>query len=538
MGFIDVCKDCKCNNCLMMIPQGDSTDCHSCDWCIDGDFRKDECENYYASISQTKGGVTLKLIMDSILRLRDVPPELLKQIKAELTIKNPDYIKKKRMGLNRWAWGQEYIKLWSEKNVNGIVEYILPRGYFAHLWNLAGLSWSKIDDRRVTLPEVTFHVKPKLRDYQEPAVNLAKDWQQGVFIAPCGSGKTICGMGIIAELQQPTLWICHTIDLLRQSMDSAIKFLGLTGNQIGVIQGENMSIGTHMTFATVQTLTKRDLSEIRDKFGCIIVDEAHLCFKDAAKSRMFESVISQLPAFYRFGLTASEHRSDGLIETMFHVIGPKFYEVAQDDPRLSVMVPRVEFIETDFEYDQGVDGDGEKEMLSVQQMYVAMRCCERRNEVIKEILGGMTAGVDYCLCLGDSLAHLKELCEYVKDFLGAKAAFVCCETPKKERDTIMAGMREGRYTFLFATKQLSKLGLDIPRLNKLVLLTPHKDSTTTQQSTGRICRPFEGKKDVVVYDLVDTSVLQCKKWTRERLKVYKELGCQIFNGKIISKSRR
>jgi superfamily II DNA or RNA helicase len=780
-----------------------------------------------------------------------VPSDLLKQIKAELTLKNPQYETMKHIKPGqRWMWGKEFIELWSEVNMTyankvapeyGNIEYVLPRGYFARLWNLAGLSWRTIEDFRVKLPEVSFPTKPNLRDYQAPAVGLAKDWQQGVFIAPCGSGKTICGIGIIAELQQPTLWICHTMDLLKQSMDSAIKFLGLTGKQIGIIQGENMSIGTHITFATVQTLSKRDLTDIKNRFGCIMVDECfsvdtqidgiaiekirkgdyvhslnhasgeteygrviainkkrpenmlkvsfsngkclvcthnhpfwieeeqnyipaiklmggqhvrdysmsllqegnreselvsetsskedrkgflqqpmhfsmesgmvegtgdsckiqqntcfreneekqsneksrderkgeqvtegygiqtygkngqrdgidkatgnddtgfknaesytgicdsnknsererlsdmlqggcraagvpdsdrvgrkqpqcfetegggqnqgcafdlvrvdsvevleqtsdgtfgglcpdgyvynleveenhnyfadgilvhncHLVFKDAAKSRMFESVISQLPAFYRFGLTASEHRSDGLIETMFHVIGPKFYEVAQDDPRLSVMVPRVEFIETDFEYDQGVDEDGEKEMLSTQQMYVAMRCCERRNYIIKEILGGMIAGVDYCLCLGDSLAHLKELCEYVKEFYRAKAAFVCCETPKKERDAIMSGMREGRYMYLFATKQLSKLGLDIPRLNKLVLLTPHKDSTTTQQSTGRLMRPFEGKGVPVVYDLWDSKILACQKWARERAKVYRDLGCKVKGGpKIRSK---
>jgi superfamily II DNA or RNA helicase len=479
--------------------------------------------------------MTLKITMDSVLRLQDVSPELLKHIKADLTIKNPDYIKKKRMGLNRWAWGPENIKLWSEQKVNNPTELILPRGYFAHLWNLAGLSWSRIDDRRVKLPEISFLASPQLRDYQAPAVKLAKDWQQGVFIAPCGSGKTICGMGMIAEVKQPTLWITHTMDLMKQSMDSAIKFLGISGSQIGIIQGENMSIGTHITFATVQTLSKRDLTEFRNKFGCVIIDEAHLVFKDAEKARMFESVIAQFPAFYRFGLTASEHRSDGLIETMFHVIGPKFYEVEQGDSRLSVIVPRVEFIETDFEYDQGVDEDGEKEMLSVQQMYVAMRCCERRNDIIKEILGSMTVGVDYCLCLGDSLAHLKELCEYVKDFFGAKAAFVCGETPKKERDSIMSGMREGRYSFLFATKQLSKLGLDIPRLNKMVLLTPHKDSTTTQQSTGRLMRPFEGKGIPVVYDIWDNKVSQCQKWARERAKVYRDLGCVIEGGPKIRK---
>lgn len=472
----------------------------------------------------------MKIIMDSVLRLQDVPPDLLTKIKTELTIKNPDYIKKKRMGLNRWACGPENIKLWTEQGKGISTELILPRGYFPHLWNLAGLSWRMIDDRRLRLPFIEFPMEPNLRDYQEPVPDLAEQWQQGVMKGPCGSGKTITGMGIISKVQQPTLWITHTMDLLKQSMDSAIKFLGLSGSQIGIIQGENMNIGTHITFATVQTLSKRDLSDIRNQFGCIVIDECHLCFKDAAKARMFESVISQLPAFFRFGLTASEHRSDGLIDTMFHIIGPKFYEVAQDDPRLSVVVPRVELIETDFEYDQGVDEDGKKEMLSVQQMYVAMRCCERRNDIIKEILGNMTADVDYCLCLGDSLSHLMEMCDYVKYFLGAKAAFVCGDTPKKERDAIMSGMREGRYTYLFATKQLSKLGLDIPRLNKMVLLTPHKDSTTTQQSTGRLMRPFEGKGIPVVYDIWDNKVPQCQKWARERARVYRGLGCEIVGG--------
>jgi superfamily II DNA or RNA helicase len=475
--------------------------------------------------------------MDSVLRLQDVPPELLKQIKAELTLENPEYKRRRMFRLPIYKdrkTGEEVpsptIKLFSEKMVNGSIEYLLPRGYFPHLWNLAGLSWSTIDDKRVKLPEISFSLSPQLRDYQAPAVKLAKDWQQGVFIAPCGSGKTVCGIGMIVEVRQPALWITHTMDLLKQSKDSAVKFLGLNGSQIGVIQGENMSIGTHVTFATVQTLNKRDLSDIRNRFGCVVIDEAHLVFKDAEKARIFESVISQFPAFYRFGLTASEHRSDGLIETMFHVIGPKFYEVEQGDPRLSVIVPRVEFIETDFGYDQGVDEDGEKEMLSVQQMYVAMRCCEKRNDIIKEILGSMVQGVDYCLCLGDSLSHLKEMCDYVKDFYGAPAAFVCGETPKKEREAIMSGMRKGRYAFLFTTKQLSKLGLDIPRLNKLVLLTPHKDPTTTQQGTGRLMRPFEGKGVPVVYDIWDNKVPQCKAWARERAKVYRDLGCVIKGG--------
>jgi superfamily II DNA or RNA helicase len=487
----------------------------------------------------------MKVIIDSVLRLSDVPAELLKSIAAELTLRSPDYDKKRRMGLNRWAWGPEYIKLYSEKVVNNSTEWILPRGYFARLWNLAGLTWDMVDDRRVKLPEIEFPSAPKLRDYQAPAVKEAKDWQQGVMIAPCGSGKTCSGDGMIAAVKQPTLWITHTMDLLSQSMESAKKFLGLSGDQIGIIQGQNMSIGSHMTFATVQTLAKRDLSEIKNRFGCLMVDEAHQVFKDAAKARMFESVISQFPAYYRFGLTASEYRSDGLISTMFHVIGPKFYEVAQNDSRLSVMVPRVEFIETSFTYDQGVDEDGEKEMLSVQQMYRAMKLDPWRDVHIKSLFIDTIKDDDCCLVLGDSLEHLQSLKEYVStpgdehsDFIPKKAAFICGETPKKQREQIMSDMRAGRYQYLFATYQLAKLGLDIPRLNKLVLATPHKDKTTIQQAVGRVMRPFEGKQQPVVYDIWDSKVSACQKWARERVKVYLGLGCTISGGPKVRGGRK
>jgi superfamily II DNA or RNA helicase len=336
-------------------------------------------------------------------------------------------------------------------------------------------------------------------------------------------------MAIIAFLKQPALWITHTKDLLNQSRNAAVECLELEGEQVGLIQGQNMSLGTHITFATVQTLAKRDLSSIRNQFGCIVVDEAHLCFKDDKNARMFESVISQFPAYYRFGLTASEYRSDGLIETMFHVIGPKIYEVEQDDPRLKTVTPCVQFIETEFEYIVEED-----EMLSVQQMYAAMREDAKRNLILKGILCNTTTA-DSCLVLGDSLEHLEMLRDFVQGQTGIPAAFVCGSTKKSEREKIMADMRAGRYQYLFATYQLAKLGLDIPRLNKLVMVTPKKDKTSIQQAVGRLMRPFPGKPAPVVYDLWDVKVPQLKFWARERVRVYKKLGCDVKGGPRVRK---
>jgi superfamily II DNA or RNA helicase len=461
----------------------------------------------------------MQITIDSMIRLRDVPAHILAAIKKDLTINNPMYIKKKHMGISLWGTEKE-IKFYSEEDG----ELLLPRGYMNRLFEINdGCIYT---ENRLLKSNIQYPVKPKLRDYQEPfPIKARESLGNGVFIMPCGAGKTSSAMGVVYELQQPTLWITHTIDLLNQSMESAKKFLGLSGSQIGIIQGDKCSIGSHMTFATVQTLANRDLSEIVQKFGCIIVDECHLVFKgDGKKMRMFNGVISQFPAYYRFGLTASEFRSDGLIESMFHIIGPKLYEVEQDDPRLMTMKPKIEFIETEFFYEPPED-----KMLNIAIMTSKMKDDAGRNAILKSTLINHVDNTDYCLVLGDNLDHLRMLKAFIQK-QGRLAAFVCGTTPKKEREKIMQDMRSGQYHYLFATYALAKLGLDIPRLNKLVEATPKRDKTSIQQAVGRIMRPEEGKEQPVVYDIIDKLTPQLRNWGYDRTKVYRKLGCEIIGG--------
>mgnify|MGYP006293367347 CR=1 FL=1 len=468
--------------------------------------------------------------VDSVIRIKDVPEEQLAIIKKDLTMSNPEYHKKKNMGIPVWSIPKQ-IKLY-EENSN---EYVLPRGYLARLWNVCRLMppLKNYTDNRRRIYGPKFQNKTSLRDYQIPAIQQAKNWEQGIIKMPCGSGKTETALAIVAELQQPTLWITHTVDLLKQSMDRAIKNLGLEGGEIGVIQGKNFSIGTHMTFATVQTLSKRDLSEIKDKFGCIVIDECHLVFKDYKNTRMFQSVISQFPAHYRFGVTASDYRSDGLINTMYHVIGPTLYEVTDNQLLASghIVIPRVEFYETDFSYTPQED-----EMLNVKKMLEKMCQDGRRNSILLNILTHDIKQNDCCLVLGDSLKHLEQLSNIVNQ-PSKKAAYINGTTPKKAREKALEGMRSGEYTYLFATYQLAKLGLDIPRLNKLVFATPKKDKTSIQQSVGRIMRPFPGKEKPIVYDLYDVSIPQLRYWARDRCKVYQSLSCEILDGPAIKNKK-
>ena len=77
------------------------------------------------------------------------------------------------------------------------------------------------------------------------------------------------------------------------------------------------------------------------------------------------------------------------------------------------------------------------------------------------------------------------------------------KTKKDIRENAIQEVRDGKERVLFATYGLAKEGLDIPRLDRLILASPHRDKATIIQAVGRIERKFENKTNPIVYDLVD-----------------------------------
>jgi len=83
--------------------------------------------------------------------------------------------------------------------------------------------------------------------------------------------NTQCGLEVIARIGGRALWLTHTQDLLNQSKKRAESVLGQGG--YGTITAGKVDIGSTITFATVQTMAKIDLSSVKDAFDVIIVDE-------------------------------------------------------------------------------------------------------------------------------------------------------------------------------------------------------------------------------------------------------------------------
>lgn len=80
---------------------------------------------------------------------------------------------------------------------------------------------------------------------------------------------------------------------------------------------------------------------------------------------------------------------------------------------------------------------------------------------------------------------------------------------------------------LLATASLIGEGVDIPRLDTLILAMPISFKGRMIQYAGRIHRKWPGKKDVVIYDYLDNCSGLTISMYRKRLKAYKAMGYQI-----------
>ena len=205
-----------------------------------------------------------------------------------------------------------------------------------------------VDDRIPLKKGVPLEIKLRNnftpRPYQIEAVNAllgdgGNGTGYGTIVLPCGSGKTQMGIALAARIGRKTLWVTHTADLLTQSFERAEQYY--PRELLGKITAGRVQIGSHLTFATVQTLSKLDLQKYKYTWDVIIVDECHRVSGTPSSMKMFYQVMSSLAARYKYGLSATVHRSDGLIKSTFAVLGNVKYQVPDEAVAEKTMQVRI-----------------------------------------------------------------------------------------------------------------------------------------------------------------------------------------------------
>ena len=382
-----------------------------------------------------------------------------------------------------------------------------------------------VDDLKMDFPvseKIDYGCKIPLYDYQEKAVEEVYWKQYGILQSPAGSGKTQMGIALIAKLGKRALWLTHTKDLLLQSKERARQYLGEA--LLGTITEGKVNIGRGITFATVQTMCNLDLTQYKDVWDVIIVDECHRVTGTPTAVSQFSKVLNSLAARHKYGLSATVHRSDGLIQATFALLGDVVYTVPTEAVADKIMKVGINPVPTGIGLSRGcLNTDG---TLNYAKLIGYLAENDERNLRIIECI--VENRLKPALILSDRLGHLETLMSMLPADMREDAVMVSGKmTTKKgkaEREQAIADMRTGVKRYLFATYSLAKEGLDVPRLERLYMATPQKDYAVITQAIGRIARTSKGKADPVVYDFVDDIQYLVKAY-KKRCTTYRKNGC-------------
>lgn len=461
----------------------------------------------------------MKVTISNEIYIQDPSPELTHWARENLIIPNPEYSKKQRMGL--WTGNTE--KQLYLFYVDGDT-LALPCGTGKEIRQFITrdtvIQQDLADNGTIEYPGYV-----PLYEYQELAVEAMRKAGCGILQSPCGSGKTQMGIALAARLGKKTLWVTHTADLLTQSYERAEQYY--PRKLLGKITAGRVQIGSHLTFATVQTLSKLDLQKYKYTWDTIIVDECHRVSGTPSSMKMFYRVMSSLAARYKYGLSATVHRSDGLIKSAFAVLGDVKYQVPDEAVAEKTMQVRILRRDTGVKINRCcLDTDGT--LVYSKLMDYLTENEKRSNRILEDLIRNKN---HYNLILSDRLLHLRQIMAAMPFEIRQYAVMIDGSmTSKKARaDRAMAieALKSGDKHFLFASYSLAKEGLDIPRLDRLYLTTPKKDYAVVTQSIGRVARVFDGKEDAVCYDYVD-DIQFCENQWKRRMTSYRKAGCELL----------
>jgi len=470
----------------------------------------------------------MKIILSNIIEIQDPTKEILDYCKKELIFKNPDYIKKQRMGF--WCGRTpKSISLYDYYQDN----IYLPIGCFENIWNIHPRKEDYTDYTTTRKADIKSNII--LRDYQKPCTDALKKYVNGIFILFAGAGKTQIALQCAAELKQKTLFLVHTKDLLNQAKERCESNLICTTSTI--TEGK-CDISGDIVFATVQTLVnfvdKREINQ--DEFGLIVVDECHHLSTSAESVKMFEKCVNYFNARYKLGISATLHRADGLEKTTVKILGNIIYELKKSEDKTKFIgyyenKPIIEVPSSMFQVPAQIHirkttyNVVNKDIFDTSGRIIFTKLISDlatdydRNKLILDLINNVKG---YTIVISERTTQLEYLDKNVQSSI-----YINGKTPKKTREKKIEEFRDGKHKVLFATYSLVAEGLDIPILENLIMASPVKDERLVIQAIGRCQRPCKNKKIANVYDLVDdVSILD--KFTRKRKSVYKKEGWDVY----------
>ncbi|MHA1490623.1 MAG: DNA repair helicase XPB [Promethearchaeota archaeon] len=395
--------------------------------------------------------------------------------------------------LNRIRHDEVLERFWLEETENGYLVAFNERGNLKQ--NLAKIGYPLKDLvgyvsgalLNISLREIDLDGNPFfLYDYQKDAIDTF--YQEGranggcgVIVLPCGSGKTIIGLGIISKVANHTLIIATNNISVRQWHDELIAKTTINPDDIGEFTSLAKNIKP-ITITTYQMLvyhrSKEDPFHNLDIFteydwGLIIYDEVHLL-----PAPVFRATIG-IQAKRRLGLTATLIREDGKEGDVFALIGPKRYDVPWKTLESRGYISKV--ICTEYRISMPRNEELKYANATKRQRFRIASENSRKLTLIKKLI--FNHENDSILIIGQYISQLEKIAKSLN------LPIITGKTKHAIREKKYTEFKKGEYKILIVSK-VANFAVDLPDANVLIQISGTFGSRQEEaQRLGRILRP-------------------------------------------------
>lgn len=324
--------------------------------------------------------------------------------------------------------------------------------------------------------------------------NLRKQGKnKALLISATGTGKTYLSAFDVKKFNpKKMLFIVHR----RNIAETALKtFKSIFGNSktLGLYSGNALDLDAEFIFSTIQTISKdAHLQKFSaNYFDYIIIDETH-----RAGASSYQKVIEYFNPKFLLGMTATPERTDS--EDIFKLFDHNIaYEIRLHHAMKEDMLSPFHYFGIS---DIKIDEKKLKEKDSFNLLVTDERV-ERIIETIKKygVDNGNPRGLVFCSGIEECKILSKKFNK--KGFKTISLSGMNSDTEREQAIEKLESNSSDKIDYIF-TVDIFNEGIDIPKVNQVIMLRPTQSAIIFVQQLGRGLRKSEDKDYLTVIDFI------------------------------------
>jgi len=331
----------------------------------------------------------------------------------------------------------------------------------------------------------------------EALINLKELRNSGknkaLLISATGTGKTyLSAFDVLSFNPKKFLFVVHRLNIANAALKSFKKII--KNKTFGIFSGETKEIEADCLFATIQTISKEENLKLFNKnhFDYIVIDETH-----RAGAKSYQNIIDWFTPKFLLGMTATPERTDG-----FDIFKQFEYNIAYE---IRLQKALEENMLCPFHYFGVTDISVDNKLLDDNCDFNSLVTNERIEKIIeKSLFYGSDSGIIRGLIFCSKTEECNQLSKLFNE-KGFKTVSLTGKSSEEERAEAIKKIQsenfEEKIDYIF-TVDIFNEGVDIPKINQIIMLRPTQSAIVFVQQLGRGLRKAKNKEYLTVIDFI------------------------------------